>query len=232
MSAQRSRAAVLPSLLFESAVFEGLCMPVHVVGRSGTVHFANEQGVSFVWGDKYTREQVVGKTLTELGPQEYYAERVAFLVKLIDTNRVGIIRSLRQGQQTFVHIRPLQISAIAEPSALLLVERRATPLSGDELTNIEYLNPVTQDLGQLSLLSTRELEVLAYVGLGLGVDETAGKLHRSRETVISHRKALMRKLGCTTASQLAVIATSAGLKPGDAERMKHVEMHTQRSAEN
>lgn len=231
MSAHSSPVAVLQSLSLDCAVFEGIPVPVHVVGRSGTVYFANEQGVSFVWGDKYAREHVVGQTLLELGPREYYAERIAFFAKLIDTNRVGIIRSLRQGQQTFVHIRPIQKSAVAEPVALVMIERRATPLSSEEIASVEYLNPATQDLGPLALLSTRELEVLAYVGMGLSVDDTAAKLHRSRETVISHRKALMRKLGCTTASHLAVIATNAGLKPGDAERMKHVEMHTRRSAE-
>jgi DNA-binding CsgD family transcriptional regulator len=231
MSAHRTRATELPSLVLDCAAFEGMSVPVHIIGRSGTVHFTNEQGVSFIWGDTYTREQIIGRTLMELGPRNYYAERIAFLAKVIDANRVGIIRSLRHGQQTYVHIHPVQKCAIAEPAALVMIERRATPLSGDELAGIEYLNPVTQDLGPLSRLSTRELEVLAYVGMGLSVEETAGKLHRSRETVISHRKALMRKLGCATASHLAVMATNAALTPWDAARMKHVEMHAQRTAE-
>lgn len=225
MSGFRSRVDVAHAVTLPLSVFDGSSFPVHVVGRSGTLYYTNDRGLAFVWSSQYTREQAVGRTLTQLGPVEYYTERVKFIAKLIDSNRVGVIRSLRNGKQTFVHVRPFDSDAFPEPVALIVIESRSEPLTASETTDTEVLNAAAQDLGPLALLSPRELEVLAYVGLGLSVDDTAAKLHRSRETIISHRKSLMRKLSCSTASHLALIAVRAGLQPHDAEKMKHIRMH-------
>lgn len=222
MSYADGPAAGASSASLPFSAFDSSMLPVHIVGHSGTLYYTNERGLSFVWGVRYTRDQVLGRTLMELGPAEYYAERVAFIAKMIDKKSIGVIRSLRQGGQTFAHVRPLPVSQLPEPSAMIVIELRIAPLSAAELADVELLEPATQDLGVLALLSPRELEVLAYVGMGLSVEETAARLHRSRETVISHRKSLMRKLACTNASHLAVIAVRAGLKPQDAERLRHI----------
>ncbi|HLP84682.1 MAG TPA: LuxR C-terminal-related transcriptional regulator [Phycisphaerales bacterium] len=221
MSGHDSRVDVAHAVTLPLSAFDASTLPVHVIGRSGTLYYTNNRGLMFAFGSTYSREQVIGRTLMELGPVEYYAERVRFIARLIDSNRVGVIRSLRNGKQTFVHVRPFPTDAFIESVALIVIESRAEPLTSAEVPGTEILNAAAQDLGPLAMLSPRELEVLAYVGMGLSVDDTAAKLHRSRETIISHRKSLMRKLGCSTASHLALIAVRAGLQPNDADKLKH-----------
>ncbi len=67
------------------------------------------------------------------------------------------------------------------------------------------------DLGPLSALTERELEVLAFIGEGLSTAEIAQRLHRSTKTVEWHRRLLGSKLNATNRVELARIAIRAGL---------------------
>lgn len=60
-------------------------------------------------------------------------------------------------------------------------------------------------------LSTAELRVLPYLQTHLTFDEMAERLHLSRNTVLSHAKAIYRKLGCSGRSETVATAISLGL---------------------
>jgi DNA-binding CsgD family transcriptional regulator len=61
------------------------------------------------------------------------------------------------------------------------------------------------------LLSARELEVLALIARGRSTDSIAGELFVSRNTVRSHVKHIMDKLGACNRAHAVAIAFSAGL---------------------
>lgn len=63
----------------------------------------------------------------------------------------------------------------------------------------------------LEIISPREREVLALIGMGLSSNDIAKKLCRSLKTVESHRLKLGKKLGMKNRVQLARIAIVAGL---------------------
>ncbi len=65
--------------------------------------------------------------------------------------------------------------------------------------------------GALALLTRRELEVLTLIGSGMPLAEIARRLHRSVQTVKSHRAALSRKLGVSDRVGLARVAMQSGL---------------------
>jgi LuxR family maltose regulon positive regulatory protein len=60
-------------------------------------------------------------------------------------------------------------------------------------------------------LSTAELRVLPYLQTHLTFDEMAERLHLSRNTVLSHSKAIYRKLGCSSRSAAVATAIALGL---------------------
>ena len=60
-------------------------------------------------------------------------------------------------------------------------------------------------------LSTAELRVVPYLQTHLTFDEMAERLHLSRNTVLSHSKAIYRKLGCSGRSETVAAAISMGL---------------------
>ena len=60
--------------------------------------------------------------------------------------------------------------------------------------------------------------------------DSAERLHRSEETINTHRASLLRKLSCQNAVQLAVLSHRAGLKFSDGERIAIRKPNRDRSA--
>jgi len=65
----------------------------------------------------------------------------------------------------------------------------------------------------LGLLTPREREVLQLLAEGHTTEEIAGIIHRSPETVRSHRSRIMRKLGLHNMAELICFALEHGLIP-------------------
>lgn len=63
-------------------------------------------------------------------------------------------------------------------------------------------------------LSDRELEVFRLIGQGLTTSEVAGRLHRTVNTVESHRQKIKDKLGLKTAGELSRAAVQWVLENG------------------
>lgn len=63
----------------------------------------------------------------------------------------------------------------------------------------------------LAGLTRRESEIARFVGQGLNVEEIAERLRREKTTVISHRRSLLRKIGCRDALGIARFAYRVGL---------------------
>jgi len=75
--------------------------------------------------------------------------------------------------------------------------------------------PVTPPAGVLTVLTEREREVLALVGIGLSNDEIAAELVLSPATSRTHVSRIMTKLGARDRAQLVVAAYESGLvRPG------------------
>lgn len=67
------------------------------------------------------------------------------------------------------------------------------------------------DRAVLASLTPRETEVAELVGSGANVGEIAANLGREKTTVISHRRSLLRKIGCRDALGIARFAYRTGL---------------------
>ncbi len=76
----------------------------------------------------------------------------------------------------------------------------------------------TNHMGELDVLTRRELQVLAMIGQGLSIKRIAFELKRSEKTVENHRRAIGQKLNARDRVQLAHLAHEAGLTAEDAQR--------------
>ncbi len=70
-------------------------------------------------------------------------------------------------------------------------------------------------LGPLSLLTPREIEVTAWLGMGMSVRQISEQLNRSIKTIENHRIAIGKKLGVRDRMDIGLIAFQAGLRPED-----------------
>lgn len=92
------------------------------------------------------------------------------------------------------------------------------PANAGELAGLEgqVINSSFIELGDLSVLTPRELAVLALLGEGLTLKQIAERLHRSFKTIDNHRASIGRKLRESDRVGLSRLALEAGLTLADA----------------
>ncbi|MBN1649039.1 MAG: response regulator transcription factor [Spirochaetales bacterium] len=133
--------------------------------------------------------------------EEYYAER-----------------SLLAGAKAF--IRKEETAEVLK-DALDTVSDGKIWLSSDE--KHRYLNSVfsestfTQDKGIVPLirrLTNRQLQILAFMGKGVGTKQIAEKLNISTKTVEAHKEQLKKRLACSSSQELLRFAIEWTTHPG------------------
>ncbi|UYV11764.1 MAG: LuxR C-terminal-related transcriptional regulator [Phycisphaera sp.] len=149
-----------------------------------------------------------------------------------------VLHFIHEGRQVQCDVWPLPIDAGLEPRFLVLaVEGRFDPTgTRSETTRSEErpgastvtaaqrfttFAPMLAELGALSALTARELEVLALIGQGMATREIAESLGRSPRTVERHCDAIHKKLNTSNRVQMARYAMRAGLT-AEAGKLKRV----------
>lgn len=148
-----------------------------------------------------------------------------------------VLHFIHEGRQVQCDVWPLPLEPGREPWFLVLaVEGRFDPSgggsgssSGSEPTyasspqaqRFTTLAPMLAELGALSALTARELEVLALIGQGMATREIAESLGRSPRTVERHCDAIHKKLNTSNRVQMARYAMRAGLT-AEAGKLKRV----------
>jgi PAS domain S-box-containing protein len=154
--------------------------------------------------------EIVGRSLHELFSREMAEERLGFIRRTLESGSPFRFECRVKGTRLDTVYRPLPEEP-GQPRCILAVGRLCTPLGADDHTPPG--RAVADDLGPLSTLTARELEVLRLIGEGYTTAEIAERLYRTVKTVEAHRASLGRKLGATNRVQLAKIAVQAGLVP-------------------
>lgn len=177
---------------------------ISVVTAEGQVVYANQQAE-----DLFGVAESRGKTLRQLFPEEFVRERQAIIDHIVESGRCVLVRHMMHGRRLESAIRRID-GEEGEAPRLLVITRRGTSDStggGCDVFESQYI-----DLGELEVLTPRELEVLALIGQGLRLGEIADLLHRSRKTIEKHKASIAEKLGLTSPASLARVATEAGLE--------------------
>jgi|GEM_PF-718441 len=188
---------------------EGVIVFVNNVAANG---FAN-----------HTAETVCGKHLTDVTPENWAKERVRYMRKAVSTMKPVPIVEMISGTRLYSTLRPIEILHNGKLETLIFITiEPVSPLQlnwirenvpEEDLVISEYIG-----LGRLSVLTPREIEVLALMGEGLRQKEIAKKLCRSVSTVDRHRERIGEKLGIKDRAELIMLAREAGLEVEDAHR--------------
>ncbi|MEM9916097.1 MAG: LuxR C-terminal-related transcriptional regulator [Planctomycetota bacterium] len=105
---------------------------------------------------------------------------------------------------------------------VLVITRRTAGDTADAIltsAGIERIDADVIDLGELDLLSPRELVVVALLGRGLSLKETARTLHRSVRTIETQRDSIGRKLKLADRGALIKLVQRVGLTVDDTKRV-------------
>ena len=197
-----------------------------VLTLDGTIVYANAVAYKgFAGVDKYS---IQGKHLTELTPPGWANERIEYMQRAAQTGKPVSLIDLIAGTRLYTTLRPVEIERNGHNETLIFIT--VEPISSVQLQRIrqrfadgELIAAEHIDLGRLSVLTPREIEVLALMGQGLRQKDIANKLCRSVSTIDRHRERIGIKLGITDRADLIALAREAGLEVQDAKRI-HVSL--------
>ena len=199
-----------------------------VLTPSGTVLYANNVAAAGLSG--YSTDSVVGLKFLEITPRPWAEERLKHMQLAIQHQRPLTIIEILDGTRLSSTISPIKVdqnhpgdnSGDNSGWMLLVTVEQVTPLKLDWLRTHkdpeDLIHADVIDLGPLSVLSPRELEVIALMGQGLRQKQIAERLHRSVSTVDRHRERIGEKLGIADRIELVGLAREAVLEVEDAQR--------------
>ncbi|MEM9588247.1 MAG: LuxR C-terminal-related transcriptional regulator [Planctomycetota bacterium] len=162
-----------------------------------------------------------GKYLTDFHPEAFVRERLAMIRQVLDQRKPLSIRHIYLGRGITSTVWPLSDE---EPpfDRVLVVSREHGQVDLEVSPNeIETIETEYIDLGHLSALTPREVEVLALLGQGLGVPQVANCLHRSPKTIEHHKASISQKLHLRGQAELVTIVAGIGLEISDAKLKRY-----------
>lgn len=180
---------------------------VMVVDGQGRILHANLNAAMALKSDP---QRCIGRPMYDGFAPEFVEERMTLLRRAIATGQPLIVDGIIQGVLRRCTIRPLKgplgrcESALVVSRALSAEQRQQDGAAGASRATVD-------DMGNLSDLTARELEILGLIGRGLTTAEIADHLRRSVKTVEWHRVSLGDKLRAGNRVELARIALRAGL---------------------
>ncbi len=191
---------------------------VSISNLDGRLLWCNDEFARIIHGESRRAADIIGRTWTEQGlPPDWIAERMAIAKRISEDAKPVLVRTIWRGYQQFSWAYPIPGEA-GTPVRFLAITRR---IPGKlDAAGVDILESQVARLGDLDVLSGRELEVLALIGRGLSNKEISRALERSEKTVDNHRQAIARKLHATGRIQLAEVARQAGLEVEDRERKR------------
>ncbi|TWU23060.1 Bacterial regulatory protein, luxR family [Novipirellula galeiformis] len=211
---------------------------VTIVAADGRVAYSNEAARA-LFGVEPAKTPGQ-RNLSALFHPEFVRERLAWIQQVIKEGKPLRARHIYNGQQMASTFYPIQdggdllqqtatptsgdedhsddnlreagedkvsADAIVEHYALIISRRDADVDSQD----IETVTSQYVDLGCLSALSNRELEIFVLLGHGNSVPGVAKMLHRSPRTIERHKTEIGRKLGYSTLAEIARAVGHLGL---------------------
>lgn len=196
---------------------------VTIAKLSGELLYANDAAVRMFLGDEIKKESIVGRSLWGIFPDDWMRERAEFGASIVQSGKPAMVRSVWRGRQVVSWVTPLDAEAPAAEARLLVISSYCSEavINGEDGgAPYAVFDSKFVRLGELDILSPRELEVIALVGQGLSIKEIAAMLHRSEKTIQNHRDSIGSKLGLANRVHVAAIARRAGLTPDDARKTR------------
>ena len=133
--------------------------------------------------------------------------RLSILVVSMHDESLYALRALRAGAKGYVMKQQALENILDAVRKVMSGGIYVSPQFSERLVFKAVQNHDT-DLGlPVDKLSDRELEVLQFMGKGLGTREIADKLHLSIKTIETHRTHIKEKLGFKTADEMTKFAT-------------------------
>jgi len=138
-------------------------------------------------------------------------ERRLLMQPALETGKPLAYSQVWNGVRSLTHVYPMEASdVLGHRGYFVMIEPLVLPETSEQ--DLGHLPLATiPHLGDLALLSRRQLEVLRLGAEGLTVEEMARELHRSDKTIDNHLRELYRQLKIHNRAQLTRHAVEHGI---------------------
>lgn len=155
------------------------------------------------------REKLVGTGMESLFDRAFAAEREALMRPTIEESRMIAYDQIVRGRRYLTRVWALDPSEFGKRGVFIVAEPCATP---DPMYESGHLRTALQcDLGDLDLLTRRELEIFRLLAEGMTGQQIADTLHRSPKTIEFHTARILSSLSLRNRTELARLAAERGL---------------------
>jgi DNA-binding CsgD family transcriptional regulator len=190
---------------------------VSVTDTKGRLLFVNDTALELFEG--HANVDYHGKTIADFHSREFTEERLKLIEKVVKSNKPCIFRHVILGQAIESTLWPIRDRHEPFDRVIVITRRRVggndTKIEAIETVDSEYI-----ELGQLNVLTPRELEVFIMLGHGMSIPQIAKALIRSPKTLERHKTAIARKLSLKNQAEMVRIVTLLGLSYEDAFRTR------------
>lgn len=198
---------------------------VSIVSQEGYVLYSNAAAFSLFQAEPV--ETTEPWHLTDRFNADFVRERLEWISEVLNSGKPLLAHHIYGGKDLQSMLYP--VTRNDQPAVLVITRRDGVP-PASHLRTVEsrYI-----DLGELSSLSPRELEVFILLGHGKSVPEVARMLYRSPRTIERHKTEIGHKLGVSTIADIARMVAQTGLTYDHTrlERFQAVVKNARRSAD-
>jgi DNA-binding CsgD family transcriptional regulator len=193
-------------------------------GFPGTCAAARDASMKLLWcNDEYckyhnrSREELLGTNLDSLFTPEMAREREEMIRPVLEEGRIATYAQLSRGARWLTRVWPLDPKAFNTKGVFIVLNQSSVRRDGmsDPAHAVQLAR--CADLGDLEVLTPREMEVFYYLAAGMTVADIGELMHRSPKTVERHLESLHRKMGFKNRAELVRLAVERGLVQFTAE---------------
>ncbi len=187
---------------------------VSITDTQGRLIFVNDTSLVFFSGSPDVDYQ--NKTIADFHTPEFVQERLRLIGRVISENKPLSISHILHGRPLVSTVWPFRDHQPPFNRAIVITYQRGAGSPLPIPSEIESVQTNYIDLGPLSVLSQRELEVMILLGHGLSVPRTAAILSRSAKTIERHKESISEKLALKGQAEIVQVVSSMGLDLSDA----------------
>ena len=188
-------------------------------GVPGCCALARDDAFRLVWcNEEYAKHnnaihprQILGRTIQDMLPKPLADERTALMRPALEQGVMVAYQQMWVGQRWLTRVWPLDPNAFGHEGYFVILTKlnEPIPIARDGTESVRFVR--SADLGDLAILSPRELEIYYYLAAGMTVNDIAGAVHRSEKTIGRHVENIHRKMGYSSRAELVRDAVQRGL---------------------
>lgn len=188
---------------------------VTITDAEGRLLFVND--TAMVLFSEKTDIDYEGKYIRDFHSPEYVSERLAMIARVLAEGKPLAMRHIYHGKPIHSTVWPIRDTRPPFNRVVVISRAESGHDHGGVPENAELVETQFIDLGPLSSLTRREVEVAVLLGHGMSVPRVARLLHRSPKTIQRHKASISGKLNVHGQAELVAIITEMGLDLDDAK---------------